>query len=515
MERDAYTAAADARISALPPRNTELQGRPYEPIVFEQAGVERFICFAYVDFGDKMATAVMQAMKLTAATAYPGFGLAELPFECAKNAVFPARWQAYARLRRSVRGKIMFLDTDVICNRAVDVFEEDFDIGITDSSHPFPLMPFNAGVLFANDTPGAQMFMDAVMEYANTFATTADNWWLDQVAMHAAYLVLRDKIKIKIFPHEQFNYMPPIGEVENVDAYFVHLRGERKKTYVDYLRYAMERFGKRELVALPGARLISEPPVADPQGIADIKPNIDFNAKRGLPAWDRMRGKVENGRVAIVGYGPSLRDTWERLKDFDGAIWTTSKAHDFLLERGITPTFHTDLDYREHKARFNKLLPNETHYIIATQVHPSYLDRLLANPDCDLELFHSAIPYGPPSPGYPKVAPQFDVGLQAAYLAYRMGYCNQVWFGMDSSTKGTDTHAGAHGGITSDAVDILVDGRVYTSTAMLMRSAMWTELMLFKYPLIRPEIIGDGMLRPFLLERGRVQLAGQPEKRVD
>src|SRR6267142_2328196 len=47
--------------------------------------------------------------------------------------------------------------------------------------------------------------------------------------------------------------------------------------------------------------------------------------------------------IALVCYGPSLNDTWERVRDFK-YVMTCSGAHRFLLERGVVPTWHTEVD---------------------------------------------------------------------------------------------------------------------------------------------------------------------------
>src|SRR5687767_8588182 len=59
-------------------------------------------------------------------------------------------------------------------------------------------------------------------------------------------------------------------------------------------------------------------------------------------------GERRADRCAIVGYGPSLRDTWEQLRGFETLI-TCSGSHKFLLERGIVPTYHVEVDPRDHK----------------------------------------------------------------------------------------------------------------------------------------------------------------------
>src|SRR6266446_2438816 len=49
--------------------------------------------------------------------------------------------------------------------------------------------------------------------------------------------------------------------------------------------------------------------------------------------------------IAIVCFGPSLNDTWEKIRDFK-YIMTCSGAHKFLIDRGIIPTWHAEVDPR-------------------------------------------------------------------------------------------------------------------------------------------------------------------------
>src|SRR4051812_32510309 len=54
------------------------------------------------------------------------------------------------------------------------------------------------------------------------------------------------------------------------------------------------------------------------------------------------------GPVAIVGFGPSLQDTWPQISGFPKII-TCSGSHKFLIERCIIPNWHVEVDPRKHK----------------------------------------------------------------------------------------------------------------------------------------------------------------------
>lgn len=228
------------------------------------------------------------------------------------------------------------------------------------------------------------------------------------------------------------------------------------------------------------------------------------NCALGLPSV--KKGPLPaNARVAVVGYGPSLADTWQDIErgGFD-AIWTTSKAHDYLIERGITPHFHTDTDYREHKAYFNTKFDRSVMYRMASQIHPFYTNILTSN-FFNVELFHVEQPFGGFfDPRYLRLPAMFDAGLQAAHLAFYLGYRDQEWFGMDASAREKGkAHAGPHEGLEPEYVDIEVAGKPWLTSTLLLRQAFWAEKMLCKQPHMKVKIHGDGVLRPFLLERGK------------
>lgn len=250
--------------------------------------------------------------------------------------------------------------------------------------------------------------------------------------------------------------------------------------------------------------LVMGEPYVEKEAVAQLQAQRDANCSRGLPSVKKEG--IRNQRVAIVGYGPSLSDTWERLLrvNYD-AIWTVSKAHDYLIERaGIIPTHHTDTDYREHKVAYNKRWHPDVLYFMATQVHPSYLDALAGQ---NVSLFHVVQPHGGTFDlRYFKSPVAFDAGLQAARLAYELGYRNQEWFGMDASLRGPQSHAGSHEGLKQEPLEIIVAGQPRLMSPLLIRQALFCERMLHELPKLNVTIHGDGALRPLLQERGRCRV---------
>ena len=159
--------------------------------------------------------------------------------------------QYYAKTRRTVRGNLVYIEADVVCNKRCDPFEADFDIGLPDAKATWSMMPFNPGVLFVKDTPGAQKFLDATMEYATHVPTKGPypfpTWYCFQLALGYAYMALRDEVNIKVFPHAEYNWSPDV--YAPTDAYFVHLKGPRKAMQRDYIVPLIE--GRRGRLIVP------------------------------------------------------------------------------------------------------------------------------------------------------------------------------------------------------------------------------------------------------------------------
>jgi len=251
---------------------------------------------------------------------------------------------------------------------------------------------------------------------------------------------------------------------------------------------------------------------ADPAAIPHMQKNVDANA--GQPAW--RPAKVRDATVAIVGYGPSLRDTLGELRELAAAgvpVWTCSKAHDVLLEAGITPTRHTDVEFRPHKASYITRYRPEIEYAFALHVAPGMFERARADGA-------SPVAFGVPVPGlqlppgfkspardYPHLQWLPDAGMAIIGLAAALGYRDQHWFGIDAGLgRGGETHAGAHHGLKSNVRAVRLGTETWMTNELLIREALVAEELLRAAPRPRATIHGDGFLRAFLLARKRVTI---------
>jgi hypothetical protein len=190
-----------------------------------------------------------------------------------------------------------------------------------------------------------------------------------------------------------------------------------------------------------------------------------------------------DGRVAIVAYGPSLKQTYNYLRTerklFGTKIVSVSGAHDFLIERGIIPDYHIEVDPREHKAWFTRNPHPDVTYWPASCCHPALIDNLVAK-GSKVALWHVynseedkkiADDIGP-DPGAWLIAGGGSVACRAVNVMYTLGYRSFSMYGMDCSfDPAGDQHAGEHSGKKQTAWNVKVGDRWFLSSANLVFTA--------------------------------------------
>ncbi len=167
--------------------------------------------------------------------------------------------------------------------------------------------------------------------------------------------------------------------------------------------------------------------------------HVNANLGRGLPTF---QGQSPHDRVmAMVGGGPSLNDTAELLRNYadrtDVDVFALNNAHDWLIQRGITPRFCVMLDARQENAEFVRNPSKDVTYLIAAMCHPDVFDALegyrvitwVPLMNCTKEMPRLTVGGGG------------TVGMKAMYLAYIAGYQKFSLFGMDSSYREGSHHA--------------------------------------------------------------------------
>ena len=160
---------------------------------------------------------------------YPEAAVVNCAFPCDERVAMAARTKAYADLRRKVRGNLIYLDTDIEARKPVDIWNRWFDLGVTRSREATPLMPYNGGVLFAQDTIRAQAMLDDIEKCATVMPADFQQylWYIDQLAL--AYVV-KGRAGVLEFD-ESYNYVPRSPDDRPDEAHFIHYKGKKRKSW--------------------------------------------------------------------------------------------------------------------------------------------------------------------------------------------------------------------------------------------------------------------------------------------
>jgi len=249
-------------------------------------------------------------------------------------------------------------------------------------------------------------------------------------------------------------------------------------------------------------KAIGEDPAVIAENSARIKPRIHLDKRvTSLPA-------------AIVGFGPSLKDTWKSLQHFT-TIFTCSGAHKFLIERGIVPTYHVDSDPRAYKADILGDPHPRVNYLISSICHPTYFDKL--------ELYHARVKLWHMLFLEPEIFAHFPinewiltgghtVGPRAIKIAALMGYHNLHMFGFDGSVAENATHAGAHPAPPTDLGRIKFNDKTYISNINWQDHA---EILLKDFdrmPEVKYKFYGDGLIQALAKKHVPIKRAHMPPR---
>ena len=185
--------------------------------------------------------------------------------------------------------------------------------------------------------------------------------------------------------------------------------------------------------------------------------------------------------VSIVGFGPSLHDTWEKITH---PCCTVSGAHDFLIERGFIPDYHAECDGRDHKTRHLESPQPGVTYLMASICNPRMWAQLRG---CKIKLWHNANGkhvvdwIGEHDPWSILVAGGSVVGLSAIHLMGILGFRRFKLFAFDGSLRGGARHAGKHYGPPQKVIEVESGGRKWKTTPQMF-NACQEFLWLVKNP---------------------------------
>ena len=218
-------------------------------------------------------------------------------------------------------------------------------------------------------------------------------------------------------------------------------------------------------------------------------------------AVKRVKGRIEPHYeprpepVAVVGFGPSLADTWEQIRDFRYVI-SCSGSHRFLVERGIIPTWHIEVDPRPHKVELIGPPQRETVYLISSTCHAAVFDHL---DGFDVKLWHvfDATEDGMRllPPGEWAITGGCDAGLRALTIAGFLGFRDLHIFGLDGSARGETRHAAIHPNTPKHYASVEYEGVTYLTTPAMLEAARQTWHELDQMPKVKATFYGDGLIQ--------------------
>lgn len=175
--------------------------------------------------------------------------------------------------------------------------------------------------------------------------------------------------------------------------------------------------------------------------VDDISANIEAALLRDYIPFNVLLGS-QSGAVAIVGSGPSLKKTWKRLRKFKGDIIACNAACQFLLGKGITPTYMFCFDADPLMLEFITPHP-DIMYLMGSRCPPKAFDLLEG---CQVVCWHAAgderleellVKHGKHEP---MVVGGGAAVTRAMIVAMPIGYTEMHIFGGDSSFADGATH---------------------------------------------------------------------------
>jgi hypothetical protein len=166
------------------------------------------------------------------------------------------------------------------------------------------------------------------------------------------------------------------------------------------------------------------------KSIEEICRNIEINKDvhlevSGLPDWR------EQLPIAIVGGGPSLKDTIHKLKDYR-YIMVCGSAHDYVIKAGYAPTYAIICDPDPLVINYMRETSPYTKYLIASQCDPIVFQHVKYDKNYVWHCGGDGIDQKIFGEGKVVLGGGSTVGTRAMYMALAFGFSDQHLFGFDT-----------------------------------------------------------------------------------
>ena len=174
----------------------------------------------------------------------------------------------------------------------------------------------------------------------------------------------------------------------------------------------------------------------------DMLENIIENMKYKFPIFEGLteynKPKGWDRKIALVGGGPSLKNTIHELKEYR-TIMSCGSVHDYLINNNVIPTYAVNCDPSPISANYFTKADPEVKYLIASHADRKLIAALggkqiilwhCHSEDLQEQIFK--IEREENNRDYNAVGGGCTVGLRAISLAMCMGYGNIHFYGFDS-----------------------------------------------------------------------------------
>lgn len=220
-----------------------------------------------------------------------------------------------------------------------------------------------------------------------------------------------------------------------------------------------------------------------------------------------------DGTAVVVGSGPSLAllvDEVKKEQDSGRPVIAVKGAHDFLIERGVTPDLFVSLEPRDRSGRDLKLKNGRTIYLLASRCAPETFEHLS---DCKVMVWHSAS-HEAEMQALKECGVRMMVGggttsgLRALNLFYFLGFRKFVLYGFDSCLAPDGKTKRVDGSEAGQTMEVVV-GSGEHQRKFLCNYAMAAQAEDFQkcyqmLPGASFEAKGDGLIAAILAERKRL-----------
>jgi hypothetical protein len=219
------------------------------------------------------------------------------------------------------------------------------------------------------------------------------------------------------------------------------------------------------------------------QSIARIRDRIQ-------PHYDRR-----DAPIALVNFGPSLHDTWEQIRAFR-YVMSCSGSHQFLVDRGIVPTWHVEVDPRAHKATLMGPPHPDVEYLIASTCHRAVFDHLEGHKVTLWHVFDNKEDGKRTLPaGEWALTGGCSVGLRTMTIARFLGFHDLHIFGMDGCVRPGQSHALSHPNAPTKTMPCDYNGVTYQTTPSMLEAARGTFHELDQMHDVTPTFYGSGLVQ--------------------